>query len=411
MREFDIVICGAGLVGLLMANLLKGSPYKIAVVDAGKEPKALNASSQIATSVSEAVNSEFDSGFAPRVSALNAKSIELLERCQVLPLLSRFASFSRMEIKDGEGAGEISFDAQEMQIGERLGIVIENHLVLDAMLQSLRAEPSITLLYNHKLDDIDAARNDSENTTVLEFLDEAPIRCQLLVAADGANSKVRELQGQKVVGWQYDQTAIVTTIRTSRAHQNIPRQWFTAAGPLAFLPLAEPHLCSIVWSHTDAQEMLGLSAEDFCRELNIASEFELGDVLATDARFSFPLRQQHALVYARPGVILVGDAAHAIHPLAGQGANLGFADAAVLASELRQCAFSDLGLSDPELRTRFTRMRQPQNLLVASAMEAIKHLYGNQNPVLGFARNHLMRFANANAPLKSMLMKVAGGMS
>jgi 2-octaprenylphenol hydroxylase len=398
MDHYDIAICGGGLTGLLLANLLKSSRYSIAVIDAGAAPITPVMDS------SAPHQGSFASGFAPRVSALNNHSVDLLARCGVEAGLTRFAPFSEMHIKDSEGVAEIQFDAAGLG-QDGLGIVIENHLVIAALFEGLQGQGNVDLLLQHKLVELERFEDKNE----LEFAEHPAISCDLLVAADGGHSKVRELRGGKTLGWQYDQTALVTTLLLERPHGNIPRQWFTEFGPLAFLPLAEPNLVSIVWSHQAATELLALDPVGFCAALNEASEGELGNVLATDARFTFPLRQQHAIRYTEPGIALIGDAAHTIHPLAGQGANLGFADAAALASEIHQAKFSDLELHDRRLLQRFAASRQPHNLVMASAMEAIKQLYGRQNLALSFFRNRAMSLLNQSQTLKTLMMKVATG--
>lgn len=397
-RQFEIAICGAGVAGLLMANLLKGSGYKIALLDAGRAPVATSSKA----SESDVKDFFFESGYQPRVSALNAKSLSLLERCGVLDQITPSARFSEMQIKDSEGTGQVSFCAEEVGDVPELGMVVENHLVIQALYSNLLGS-DIELLFEHQLEDLEV----TDEGTELEFSNNDVINCDLLIAADGGQSKVRELRGRKTFGWQYDQTALVTTLKCEHNHGNIPRQWFTESGPLAFLPLDKPDLVSIVWSHTDATSLLALTPEDFSKEVTQASEAELGNVLATDKRFSFPLRQHHAVRYTEPGIALIGDAAHTIHPLAGQGANLGLADAAALASEIRQAVFFEQGLLDPQLLRRFAQRRQPHNMAMAAAMEAIKQLYGKQNPLLGFARNRVMDLVDQSSWLKSLMIRVA----
>ena len=399
-QDFDIAICGAGVTGLLLANLLKDSPYRVALLDAGRPPVVTEGQE---TQSQAALDSSFDSGFQPRVSALNANSVSLLRQCSVFEKLFRFASFHEMQIKDSEGTGEIHFTTKDLGDVPELGVVVENHLVIGGLYQELLSAENISLLFEHQLEDLDS----DQGRTELAFKDQPSVSCELLIAADGGNSKIRELRGRKTFGWNYDQAAIVTTLWCEKPHGNIPRQWFTQAGPLAFLPLAEPNLVSVVWSHSDADSILALPPEAFCRQLAQASEMDLGSIVATDKRFSFPLRQHHAVRYSEPGIVLIGDAAHTIHPLAGQGANLGLADAAALAQEIRQAVFSETGLSDPELLRRFVQRRQPHNLAMAAAMEAIKQLYGRRNPVLSVLRNRVMSFLDQNSLLKSAMIRVA----
>lgn len=394
--HYDIVICGGGPAGLMFANLLAGTNYSIALVDAGAPPIAAIQSEPHLTGC------ELSSGYAARVSALNAASIALLERCDVIDKLGRHAKFFQMHVKDGDGAGEIQFTAEEVGVPQ-LGMVIENHHVVAVLHDRLEEFENVELLFGHSVQEI----IDGEIGTGVSLDDGRVLICNLLVGADGGNSRVRQLKGLRTAGWSYDQTAVVTTIQTERPHNQIPRQWFTSDGPLAFLPLADAHLCSIVWSHQDAESLMEMNAESFCRALSETSEQDLGLVVGTDQRFSFPLKQQHTYRYVGPGVALIGDAAHTIHPLAGQGANLGLADAEALALEIRQTQLTGQQPGEISVLRRFERTRQPHNLAVAAAMETLKRLYSSQTPALGWIRNRGMRALNQNSLLKSMIIKFA----
>lgn len=399
-RNVDIVVCGGGLVGLMFANLLSQTQFRLVVVDAGHPPSARVDAACLLSGF------DLKSGYAPRVSAFNAGSIALLERCKLSDQIGRHASFSEMLVRDGEGAAEIRFTAADLGL-PHLGSVFENHLVIQALYARLQQFDNIELRYGTSVADIAVSEGGSE----VELSCGETLLCDLLVGADGGNSRVRELAGLKTLGWTYDQTAVVTTIQTELPHNNIPRQWFTAEGPLAFLPLADTHLCSIVWSHRDAESLMNLTTEEFCQRLSDASEEDLGLVTGSDQRFSFPLKQQHAYRYVSRGVALIGDAAHTIHPLAGQGANLGMADAEALAMEIRQTVFSDERAGDLKVLRRFALARQPHNLAIAGAMETLKRLYGSQLPAVGWLRNQSMRLLNRNGALRTLVMQLASGQS
>ena len=351
--RYDIVICGGGLVGLMLANLLATSHYTIALIDAGTAPKSQSADqsqnpgANREQSAAMLTGHGLTSGYAPRVSVLNSASIGLLERCEVFTTLGRHAIFSHMQVKDGEGTGEIRFGAEDIGVPQ-LGMVIENHLVVTALYKRLEEFENIELLFDHKVEEISEAEAGSlvtlDNNNVLS--------CSLLVGADGGNSRVRELKGLQTAGWAYDQTAVVTTIQTTRPHGNIPRQWFTVNGPLAFLPLADANLCSIVWSHREADKLMALDSESFCCALSEVSESELG-------------------------------------------------------LEIKQARLSGQQPGDIAVLRRFAVTRQPHNLAVAAAMETLKRLYGSESPAIGWLRNHGMRMLNQNGPLKSLMMKFA----
>jgi 2-octaprenylphenol hydroxylase len=243
----------------------------------------------------------------------------------------------------------------------------------------------------------------------VHFVDGSKAKCTLLVGADGGNSRVRELCSLRTVRWSYQQTALVTTVETELDHDWTARQCFTNNGPLAFLPLADQRLCSIVWSVNHADELVGLKDQEFCELLTASIENRLGRVLGVDKRFTFPLQQQHAMQYVDEQVVLIGDAAHTIHPLAGQGANLGFADASALAQVLAGARLEGKSIGETAVLKLYQRRRQTENIVMASAMEFFKHLYDTDNPGINWIRNAGMRLVNNDDRLKSIISKLAAG--
>jgi 2-octaprenylphenol hydroxylase len=256
-------------------------------------------------------------------------------------------------------------------------------------------------------------------TWQVTLTDGTQVRPRLLIGADGAQSRVRDQLGFRCRTWAYDQCAIVTTVTSAKPHSDVARQVFLETGPLAFLPLRPTtearHSCisSIVWSldTTEAKKMMALDDTAFRAQLARAFEYRLGDIVASDRRFSFPLTQNHAVDYVLPGVALIGDAAHTIHPLAGQGINLGFLDAAVLAEEILQ-AHSNNGLSidDFSVLRKYQRRRKPHNLMLMSAMEGFKRLFGLDVPPVRIARNLGLSFFNRHSFIKQEIMQRAMGL-
>jgi len=419
--HFDIAICGGGLVGLTLANALGGSNFKIAVIDSQARPTLLEqgTSKQKApkqkapkqkTSEYQAATLDgckLTSGFAPRVSAINVASMNILENIGVWQDINRMLAFKQMSVRDTSGSANIEFSAEDIQL-DSLGYIVENREILVALGNKLETHENISVFWDTKLNGI-AQATESAHAYRLSIGNQT-IYCDLLVGADGGNSRVRELSDIKTLRWSYDQEALVTTIKTEHPHKNIARQWFTSEGPLAFLPLAEPNLCSIVWSLNDVSEHKASDLPEFCARLTEASEGELGNILGADQRFSFPLTQQHAFSYVKENLALIGDAAHTIHPLAGQGANLGFADAGALASELMQAKFSEKGIGDLALLRRYELARKPHNLLMTSVMEALKRLYTSGDPGINWIRNTAMKIANNNDLLKNMMTRLASGL-
>lgn len=397
-RTVDIAIVGGGLVGLSLAAALARSPFSVVVIDAGKPPAPV-----------EPVAPERD-GFAlragvdARVSALNPASQGFLARIGGWPGAG-VLGYRHMTVLDSRGSGRIDFDAGSM--GEpALGYIVQNRDVLIALFDRLE-ESDVTTRYGDAIERIERGGSGFE----VAFADGPDLECELLIGADGGNSIVRQACGIRSLGWPYDQQAIVTTIETEAPHLDTARQWFTPEGPLAFLPLAggDGKLCSVVWSSDRAGKRLELGDEAFCQALTQASERALGAVSGVERRFSFPLRQSQAFRYVQENLALAGDAAHTVHPLAGQGANLGLADAEVLASVLLDANFSDESIADVRVLRRYQRRRQPRNLAMAAGMEAFTRLYRTDNPAINWMRNAGTRFVDRSAMVKSVLARAASG--
>lgn len=415
MIDFDVIICGGGLVGLTLANALGSSNLSVALIDGQSCPPLPGPALQKAEAPS--LNQyQLQSGYAPRVSAINVASKNILENLGVWQNVNRICAFDKMSVRDTSGSAQIEFSASDIKL-ESLGYVVENRQILAALADNLSRFTNVSCFWDTGLKEIVDNRLESgievleENPRAyLLYAEDKGMACDLLVGADGGNSRVRELADIKTLRWSYDQEAIVTTIQTELPHGNIARQWFTPEGPLAFLPLADPHYCSIVWSLNDVSQHKNASPEEFCASLSDASEGELGKVVGADERLSFPLAQQHAFRYVKDNLALIGDAAHTIHPLAGQGANLGFADASALASELKQAKFSESGIGDLLLLRRYEKSRRAHNLLMTSVMEALKRLYTSGDPGVNWLRNTVMKVANDNDMLKSMMTRLASGL-
>jgi 2-octaprenylphenol hydroxylase len=251
--------------------------------------------------------------------------------------------------------------------------------------------------------------------SLLHLDDGRSIRCELLVAADGALSRTRDLLGMRTREWDYGHRAIVTTAAFEHSHAFTAWQRFLPTGPLALLPLPGDgeRLCSIVWSieESEAEELLDLDDTAFGAALTAASEGVLGNVQACAPRLAFPLRQRHAVDYVMPGAALVGDAAHTIHPLAGQGINLGLADVAVLAEEVERAVARGLAPGRDDVLRRYQRRRKGDNLRMMAAMDGFKRLFGANALPLRWLRNTGMRGVAAIPALKRRIIREAMGVS
>ncbi len=399
--SYDVVIAGAGLVGAACALLLAescGGALQIALIEARPPPAPMPA----------------DAPFDARVVALNAASQRSLQRVGAWSAIAgRSCPYTRMEVRDGEGTGAIGFDCAEVRAPE-LGHIVENHVVQSALFARIVQTASIALICPAPIDTGATAR--AADGRIALTAGGARILTPLLIVADGARSPLRARFGFGVRAWSYGHSAIIGTVRSERAHGHTARQWFTATGPLALLPLrtagGDCHHSAIVWSqHTRAAAAsMELDEPSFCRALALASEHCLGDMVDIAGRACVPLCQHHAIDYCQPGVALIGDAAHSIHPLAGQGVNLGFADAAVLAEELTRAHARGLDLGDPLVLGRYQRRRKPHNLAMMAAMEGFKRLFESQSPALRLARNTGMSGLDALAPVKNAVIRRAMGL-
>ncbi len=392
----DLLIVGAGMVGSALALALRDSGLNILVVDGGP----LTVKPFVA-----------DAPFEARVSALSIASQRILERLGVWDgiVARRVSPYSDMHVWDGSGTGKVHFSASSVH-AQVLGHIVENRVVQDALVERLHAS-DIGLLADVRLEQMRHSGDD----WLLTLSDGRTLRASLVVAADGANSTVRRMTGTATREWDYLHHAIVTSVQTADSHRKTAWQRFTDSGPLAFLPLDREgeHWCSIVWSVTPEQSerLMKLDDERFCRELENAFEGRLGPVISADPRLCVPLRQRHAKRYIAPGLALIGDAAHTIHPLAGQGVNLGFLDAAVLAEVLRGAVERGERLADERVLSRYERRRMPHNLTLMAAMEGFERLFQADALPVRLLRNAGLKMVDRSAEAKALFVRQALGLT
>lgn len=393
----DVLIVGAGMVGSALALALHHSGLGILLLDGG--PLTVRPHDP-------------DAPFEPRVSALSAASQRILERLGAWQGISqrRLSPYSDMRVWDGSGTGQIHFSAASVH-ARVLGHIVENRVIQDGLLERLH-DSDVGLLANARLEQM----RRSGDEWLLTLADGRSLRAPLVVAADGAQSAVRRLTGCPTREWDYLHQAIVTSVRCSQPHQATAWQRFTDHGPLAFLPLlrdGQQDWCSIVWSITPEQAEKAMAMDDqaFCQALGTAFEGRLGTVLQADPRVCVPLRQRHAKRYVAEGLALIGDAAHTIHPLAGQGVNLGFLDAAVLAEELQHASDRGERLADERVLSRYERRRMPHNLALMAAMEGFERLFQADPLPLRWLRNSGLKLVEQIPDAKALFVRQALGLS
>lgn len=341
-----------------------------------------------------------------RVSAITRASQRLLQNLGAWQAMldERATPYQQMHVWDRAGFGEIHFDAADLAEPD-LGHIVENRVIVRALWELLE-DSRTEVLVPVRL----AALDLSDGGAVLALDDGRTLNAGLVVGADGARSQVRELAGIESRGQPYDQHAVVATVRAELGNRSTAWQRFMRDGPLALLPL-EQDLFSIVWSTSpnEAERLCALPEDEFNTLLTGASESRLGRLTLQGARAAFPLRLQHAEQYVLPGLALVGDAAHVIHPLAGQGVNLGFLDAGALVDAL--IAGRERGRMPGALATlrRYERTRKGHNTATQLAMDAFKHLFSNDSSVLSLARNLGLGAAGRLTPLRRLFERVALG--
>jgi 2-octaprenylphenol hydroxylase len=385
--HYDVIIVGGGMVGATLAvALTQHSNIKVALIEA-----------QQTIPISENDEPEL------RVSALTRASEMLLKNLNIWPLLipCRISPFTDMKVWEN-ATSTLHFDSAD--IGEPLlGHIIENGHLQQACLARCSQIINIDLLCPIK----PISRNG--NTLVLE--DGRILTADLIVAADGARSRLREWSSITTKGWDYQQTAVVCTVKTEHPHNKTARQRFLTEGPLAFLPLADPHQCSIVWSNSteEAELLCQLDDDRFKQVLGKAFESRLGEIVGISRRASFPLKLSHANHYVEDGFALVGDSAHTIHPLAGQGMNIGLLDAATLAEIVLEAHNKSRNIGSLHTLNKYQRRRKADNLLVQLTMDAFKRIFGSELPPIRWARRVGLQTVNKQSLLKNLFMRQAAG--
>ncbi len=392
--DCDIIINGGGMVGSALACLLADSGLSIVILESNLPPGDKKASKDI------------------RVSALTLATKNIFDSIDVWQSVSHAknppAPIMEMQIWDAGSSGQIHFDSAE--IGEPcLGYIASNQKVLDSLYTRIKRSSNIKIKFDCVLKDYKISQ---DQVAVLTEAG-ATITASLLIGADGASSRVRTIAGLENHGWPYNQTAIVATVESEKQHNNTAWQRFLPTGPLAFLPLADLQQTSIVWSADTAyaNELLQLNDADFKETLGQKFENRLGEIKNVGPRNGFPLTLAHAELYTDERLALIGDAAHRMHPLAGQGVNMGLLDAAVLAEIIQGHSEQGRDFGKNFRLKAYTRWRKHDNQLMLMATDGFKRVFGINQPMLNNIRGQGMNFVSGLPPLRRSMMRLASGMA
>ena len=397
-NHYDVLIVGGGMVGGLLCAALatltarSQQPLRIAVVE-NRLPEAFPAGT----------TPEYDL----RVSALSIASEQMLRNVGAWDgiVARRACEYSRLSVWDGEQAGRTEFNAADVQ-ASHLGHIVENRVIQLALLASLEQWQNVSIISPASLSRIQVL-HDRVNVVLNN---NSELSAKLLVGADGANSLVRKQAGIAMERKNYPQHALVATVQTALAQQDITWQRFVPSGPQAMLPLCGSK-ASLVWYHTEneIERLMALPDAQFLDELSIAFPEELGVVERLESRGSFPIAKAHAATYIAPRVALVGDAAHTVHPLAGQGVNLGMLDAGTLADVISTAHNKGRSFTDQVTLRRYQRTRFLHNQVMISTLDSLYELFKSRPLPVREVRSLSLNAINHFTPLKNQIMRYAMG--
>ncbi len=394
MDRADVIIIGGGMVGLTLAAALDSSGLSAIVIDPAdpEERKSV--------------------AFDGRTSAVSSSSMRMLDAIGVTPFLEApGCPIRRISVADGLQPGGLHFDPPADD-DEPLGVMHENRHLRTALRARAESGDHTWLLWKSRIASVDRGTHH----VVVALEDGRKFCAPVLVGADGRNSPTRDEAGLAMAHWRYEHSAIVSTLNHERAHDHVAYEIFFRTGPFALLPMTDDgngHRSAIVWSvpKDDATGWLKLSEEDFAAEVEAAMGGFLGRIAMAAPRSSYPLGFHHAAQITAQRLALVGDAAHAIHPIAGQGLNLGFRDVAALAQVLVEGTRLGLDLGDAQLLARYQRWRALDSLMVAIATDSLTRIYSVPGRTASAVRRFGMGLINRLGPVRDRLMSEARGTS
>lgn len=375
--NFDLIIVGAGMTGSSLALSLVDSKLRIALVDQAALPCPAQQGPQA------------------RVVAINHSSQQFLSALKAWPK-QHCTPYFGMQVWDQDGSAQLQLSLAESQCQ---GHIVGNQSLVHSLHEALNQQRSITLF--------DSTEVKAWQPGQIQLHSNELLQAPLIVAADGSQSLLRQWAGFEVQQWSYEQEALVALVQTQHPHGQRCHQAFTEQGPVALLPVDDERLTALVWSHDLGLGYKYLDQVDFEAKLQQSFGHRLGQLRLASPSQALPLKARHAKQYYRQGVLLLGDAAHSIHPLAGQGVNLGLADTQALSLLLRQAQAADCPLNHPQLMARFERQRRAANWQMLAAMEVFKRGFGSSNPYVRSLRNQAFGLVEHTSWLKSWLINQA----
>ncbi|EPX6935937.1 FAD-dependent 2-octaprenylphenol hydroxylase [Vibrio parahaemolyticus] len=391
MQSVDIAIIGGGMVGLALAAAFKDSDLRIAVIEGSVPDETLNELPDV------------------RVSALSRSSETILRKLEAWQGIEqrRASPYYGMEVWEQDSFAKIEFDAQSMAQPD-LGHIVENRVIQLALLEQVQKLENVTLFMPARC----ATLAVGEQESWLTLDNGQAMTAKLVVGADGANSWLRNQMDIPLTHWDYGHHALVANVKTADPHHSIARQIFTPHGPLAFLPMSQPNMCSIVWSTEPnrAEELLVMSDEAFNKTLTSEFDARLDVCEVVGERAAFPLKMRYARDFVVERVALVGDAAHTIHPLAGQGVNLGLLDAASLAQEVLTLWKQGQDIGSKRNLRGYERWRKAEAAKMIAAMQGFRDLFSGGHPAKKLVRGIGLSLAGQLPGAKDEIMKRALGL-
>lgn len=388
--NYQVTIVGGGVAGALLALYLGKARVNTCLIDKGKPSLKLA------------------NPFIGRTTSLNLSSINSLREAGIWETIEKNSQqFEEIYVWDAEGSSSVQFNAAEISRKD-LGVIVHNNIILEAIFNELEKIPEIRLIEEDSLMDVKHDPHKVEISTHAGL----NIMSELLIGADGSLSKVRDLSQIPIRTWSYQQQALVASVVTEKSLNKTAFQIFTDTGPIALLPLAQgSNEASLIWSTDEeyGQKILKLERNLLMQELRLKTEDRFGEIICKEDIDSFPLHQLHAKKFYKGRSILVGDSAHTIHPLAGQGLNLGIADVKELSELLTSANRYGRALYDKEILRSYSKKREPESYKMIALMEAFKRGFGSENIWIKLGRSFAFDFANNTKALKQRLIKEAAG--